>query len=91
MVDALTLALMKKIAKEYGGISGAIDDETIKTAVNDYIDANGLQIDETDPTVSDWAKQSQKPSYTYTEISDAPEELTNMDIEAMINNMGGLL
>lgn len=32
---------------------------------------------ETDPTVPNWAKQTQKPNYTYSEIKDTPTEISH--------------
>lgn len=43
-------------------------DEQISNAVNSYMDNNPITITETDPTVPEWAKQPQKPTYTASEV-----------------------
>lgn len=68
--------------------AGTITPEQISEAVNKYLDENGIV--EKDPTVAEWAKSPDKPSYTYGEILEAPVEITNMEIEEMINSIGGL-
>lgn len=45
---------------------GGVSDEKIAEAVNAYLEEHPL--DETDPTVPDWAKQPEKPSYTAEEV-----------------------
>lgn len=45
---------------------GGVSDEKIVEAVNAYLEEHPL--DETDPTVPDWAKQPEKPSYTALEV-----------------------
>ena len=45
---------------------GGVSDEKIAEAVNAYLEEHPL--DETDPTVPDWAKQPEKPSYTALEV-----------------------
>lgn len=45
---------------------GSVSKEVIAEAVADYMEAN--PIEETDPTVPEWAKQSEKPSYTASEV-----------------------
>lgn len=42
------------------------DSDAIKNAVEDYIEQNPLE--ETDPTVPQWAKKPEKPSYTAEEV-----------------------
>lgn len=39
---------------------------------NGDISGGGGVVEETDPTVHDWAKQPNKPTYTYAEITDKP-------------------
>ena len=58
IVDAV-----KKIAEQN---SGEVSDEKIQEAVNTYLAANPLE--ETDPTVSDWAKRPEKPVYSADEV-----------------------
>lgn len=45
---------------------GGVSDEKIAEAVGTYMESH--PIDETDPTVPDWAKHSEKPSYTAEEV-----------------------
>ena len=47
-------------------MSGGVSDEKIAEAVGTYMEAH--PIDETDPTVPDWAKQPEKPRYTSEEV-----------------------
>lgn len=48
-----------------------ITDEQVQNAVNNYMAAN--PIDETDPTVPDWAKNPTKPTYTASEVGALPD------------------
>ena len=43
---------------------------------NGDISGGGGVVEETDPTVPDWAKQPNKPTYTYDEIKDKPALLS---------------
>ena len=55
-----------KLIEEMGG---AVDEEAIRQIVDEYMENNPVEIpDETDPTVSEWAKQPNKPKYTPAEI-----------------------
>ena len=45
---------------------GGVSDEKIAEAVGTYMEAH--PIEESDPTVSQWAKQPEKPSYTASEV-----------------------
>lgn len=45
---------------------GGVDPEAIKTAVAEYLAAH--PIEETDPTVPEWAKAEKKPTYTAAEV-----------------------
>ena len=45
---------------------GGVSDEKIAEAVGTYMEAQ--PIEETDPTVPDWAKNTEKPSYTASEV-----------------------
>ena len=47
-------------------MSGGASEEEIRQAVEDYLIENPL--DETDPTVPNWAKNPEKPSYTAEEV-----------------------
>lgn len=52
------------------GGTGSVDPEEIAQAVADYMAAHPIQ--ETDPTVPDWAKEAEKPSYTAQEVGADP-------------------
>ena len=60
---------IKNIKSELN-IVGDISKEKISEAVNEYLTAN--PIEETDPTVPNWAKQAEKPSYTASEVGALP-------------------
>lgn len=47
-------------------LGGSVSAEDIATAVEEYMIAHPFT--ETDPTVSDWAKQPKKPTYTASEV-----------------------
>lgn len=49
------------------------DPDAIKNAVDDYLANNPIQVEETDPTVPDWAKQPTKPKYTAAEVGAIPD------------------
>jgi hypothetical protein len=49
------------------------DPDAIKDAVDDYLASNPIQVEETDPTVPDWAKQPTKPKYTAAEVGAIPD------------------
>lgn len=48
----------------------AVSPEEIKQAVKEYLKDNPLE--ETDPTVPDWAKEPQRPTYTAEEVGALP-------------------
>lgn len=52
------------------------DPDAIKNAVDDYLANNPIEIDETDPTVPNWAKQATKPKYTAEEVGALPVTYT---------------
>jgi hypothetical protein len=54
--------------------SGEVDLEALKQAIIDYLLENPVSINETDPTVPDWAKQPTKPSYTAEEVGALPAD-----------------
>lgn len=60
---------IKNIKSELNMV-GDISKEKISEAVNEYLTAN--PIEETDPTVPNWAKQAEKPSYTASEVGALP-------------------
>ena len=56
------------------GISGGVDPADIAKAVADYMAAHPIQ--ETDPTVPEWAKRTEKPTYTAAEVGALPDTYT---------------
>lgn len=50
----------------------AVSPEEIKKIIEDYLKNNPLK--ETDPTVPDWAKEPQKPTYTAEEVGALPAD-----------------
>lgn len=51
-----------------------VSEEDIQNAVNDYLDRNPVSVEEKDPTVPEWAKQPNKPSYTAQEVGALPAD-----------------
>ena len=49
-----------------------ISEEEIQNAVSDYLEKNPISVEEKDPTVPDWAKKPEKPTYTPEEIGAQP-------------------
>ena len=47
---------------------GSVTPEQIKQAVDNYLEEHPVEFTETDPTVPDWAKQPNKPTYTAAEV-----------------------
>lgn len=59
----------EQIIKMIKGLEGKVDYEVIKQAIEEYLQNNPIEIpDETDPTVPEWAKKPNKPTYTPAEI-----------------------
>lgn len=56
---------------------GGVDPDDIAKAVADYLAAH--PIEETDPTVPEWAKQPEKPMYTAAEVGALPDTYTPPD------------
>lgn len=57
-----------KIMERLDDLESMQDPDAIKNAVNDYLAENPIHIEETDPTVPEWAKRKEKPSYTADEV-----------------------
>lgn len=55
---------------------GEVDAAEIQRIVDDYLAANPPKVTEADPTVPDWAKQPQKPTYTAAEVGALPDTYT---------------
>lgn len=60
--DVTTLAIAKSYTDQHGGV----DPDNIAKAVADYLVAH--PIEETDPTVPEWAKAKTKPTYSAAEV-----------------------
>lgn len=54
-------------------VSG-VSTSQVQEAVNTYLSENPVNITETDPTVPDWAKQPNKPTYTADEVGTYSQE-----------------
>lgn len=52
--------------------SGDVSEEEIQNAVSDYLEKNPISVVEKDPTVPNWAKNPEKPTYTPEEIGAQP-------------------
>lgn len=70
-VEQTTLA---EVVERLENIESTQDPDAIKNAIEDYFADNPIQIDETDPTVPDWAKQPEKPEYTAAEVGAMPAD-----------------
>ena len=71
---------------ESSGGSG-VSDEKIAEAVGTYMEAH--PIEETDPTVPEWAKQQEKPSYTADEVGALPDTTTTLPNPYPLTFTGG--
>ena len=67
--------IIEQILKKIDGLT-SISPEDIATAVEEYMVNN--PIEETDPTVPEWAKQPEKPSYTAEEVGALPNTTTTL-------------
>lgn len=56
---------------------GSVTPEQIQQAVDSYLTANPIQ--ENDPTVPDWAKRPEKPTYTAQEVGALPADAEIVD------------
>lgn len=57
-------------------LGGSVSSEQIAQAVEEYMTTHPFT--ETDPTVPDWAKQPEKPSYTADEVGALPNTTTTL-------------
>lgn len=55
--------------EEYGVSKAKLDQAVVK-----YFDENPITIEESDPTVPEWAKAKEKPTYTAKEVGAIPED-----------------
>ena len=70
-------------------MSGGVSDEKIAEAVGAYMEAN--PIEETDPTVPDWAKKPEKPTYTASEVGALPDTTKIPSKTSDLQNDSGFL
>lgn len=54
--------------------SGSVDEETVRQIVADYLAENPPVTEETDPTVPEWAKQENPPTYTAEDVGARPDD-----------------
>lgn len=52
--------------------NGGVSSDVIASAIDKYLESNPI-MEEKDPTVSDWAKQPEKPTYTAKEVGALPD------------------
>lgn len=86
--DTTTMAAILKAVNEIADRTGA-SDEKISEAVNNYLKAN--PIEESDPTVPEWAKNPEKPSYTAEEVGALPDNTQIPSKTSDLQNDSGFL
>lgn len=69
--------------------SGEVSDEQISSAVSEYMANN--PIEESDPTVPEWAKQPTKPTYTAHEVGALPDTTKIPSKTSDLQNDSGFL
>lgn len=74
--QVLTIKAIDKNGKptevEAKSITGGASEEAIEGAVKKYLEEHAIQ--ESDPTVPDWAKETEKPTYTAEEVGALPKD-----------------
>ena len=73
IVDTAERAELAAKKAEDAAASAVITPEEIQNAVDNYLIKNPVQVEETDPTVPDWAKEKEKPTYTAEEVGAQPK------------------
>lgn len=86
--DTTTMAAILKAVNEIAERTGA-SDEKISEAVDNYMAAN--PIEENDPTVPEWAKSPEKPSYTAEEVGALPDNTQIPSKTSELQNDSGFL
>jgi len=80
---------LKRVATtgDYNDLDNLPDIPIVPTNVGDFINDVGYITTETDPTVPDWAKQQNKPTYTAQEVGALPSDtqLFSGDYNDLIN------
>lgn len=64
---------LEQIIKRVELLEETQDPDAIKKAVEDYLKNNPIHVEETDPTVPEWAKKPTKPTYTAEEVGALPD------------------
>lgn len=73
-------------------IEGSITEkvnEVVPDAVADYMEDHPVTVEETDPTVPEWAKQPTKPTYTAAEVGALPDSTVIPDISGKVDKVEG--
>ena len=70
-------------------MTGGASTEEIKEAVGEYMQEHPLE--ETDPTVPDWAKQPEKPTYTAEDVGALPDNTKIPTKTSELENDSGFL
>lgn len=70
-------------------MSGGVSEEEVKQAVEDYLTDN--PIEESDPTVPQWAKEPEKPIYTASEVGALPDTTKIPSKTSDLQNDSGFL
>lgn len=73
---------LEEIKKEIEYLKSIQDPDAIKNAVDDYLANNPIKVNETDPTVSNWAKEKEKPKYTADEVG----ALSKTELSGAVND-----
>lgn len=77
-------------AESAGGSGEVVTDEQIQEAVNKYLQDNPVSVEESDPTVPSWAKESKKPKYSADEVgaySKSEVDLKMKDVNGHIDSL----
>ena len=67
---------LAEIMERLDGLESIQDPDAIKNAVDDYLANNPIKVDETDPTVPEWAKQATPPDVKIPDKLPNPNALT---------------
>lgn len=74
--------LQEQIENLQEQIGDLADPEAVQQIVEDYLAENPPTVTETDPTVPEWAKAAQKPSYTASEVGADPSGTAASQVSA---------
>lgn len=73
---------LAEIMERLDDLEAIQDPDSIKNAVDDYLENNPIKVEETDPTVPDWAKKKEKPKYTADEVG----ALSKTELSSAVND-----